>query len=386
MSIFTSIFDRKVVLLFFFYLTLPTISYSYSIDFDAATGNYVIEYFSEDLNKEVVVVFEPPTKIDPKISSKVDFIATDTFKYWYSVKNSGLAKQDLFSIGIPLETAPSSSTAPVGWNISYPTPQYHFVSFWPISERGGSAIVPNAEPLTFSITTHLLPDILKFRFEGQEITHLAYPDEPPEDVSLAVLDIEREDKNSFVGLLSVGPSSFTFTDAAIGIDRLISLKHQSASLGWLTGEKFTRELDHRLEKAKRALARSMKFLARVYLNQFIRDLEHQKREQEKNKKHGRGDRDDDRHGHDRDRHHGHGKTFLSDNAYYLLKPNAEFIVSKLPAKARGRDEERECGRAEKEYEDEEGFHGDRHDNKGDDGELRGDRDDGHSDRDKKHGK
>ncbi|OGR97712.1 MAG: hypothetical protein A2V88_03470 [Elusimicrobia bacterium RBG_16_66_12] len=129
------------------------------------------------------------------------------------------------------------------------------------------------------------------------------------------------------------------------MDRLISLKHQVASLGWLGNAKFVLQLDKRLDQAKAALARDKKKLARVRLSQFVHELE------KAHKDHGDDRHDKHEDGRDKNKGDDRDKKFVNDDAFQLLKINAEFIMAKLPAKAKDKDEEDECRRAEGEKDD-----------------------------------
>ena len=146
---------------------------------------------------------------------------------------------------------------------------------------------------------------------------------------------------------AVGPSTFTFTDAPSAIDRLISLKHQSVSLGWLRGDEFIKKLDKKLDQAKKALSKNKPFQARKKLEQFIKALDEQRKEQMK-RQHEASEKGKEK----REEHAREDKRFINDNAFFLLKVNAEFIVSKLPAKPKDKDEEREAREIEEAGEDE----------------------------------
>lgn len=146
--------------------------------------------------------------------------------------------------------------------------------------------------------------------------------------------------------MAIGPSTFTFTTPSTAVDRLIALKHQSASLGWLGNAKFVLKLDKRLDQAKAALARDKKKLARTRLSQFVHELTkaHDKHGGDHRDKH----EDDDENNKDDDR----DKKFVNDEAFQLLKINAEFIISKLPEQPKDNDEEKESREAENEKENE----------------------------------
>lgn len=123
------------------------------------------------------------------------------------------------------------------------------------------------------------------------------------------------------------------------IDRLISLKHQTVSLDWLRGDELVKELDEKLDQAKKALAEGKPFKARKKLEQFIRKLEEQRKEQLE-RQHEASEKGRE----ERAEHSADDKTFINDNAFFLLKPNAEFIISKLPSKPKDQDEDRGAGK------------------------------------------
>ena len=114
-----------------------------------------------------------------------------------------------------------------------------------------------------------------------------------------------------------------------GIARLIELKHQSVSLDWLGDAKFALKLDRRLDEAKAALAAGKPVLARERLAQFVHDLTevHKERgEEERSRESGK------------ERAKRKRERFVNDEAYQLLKINADYIIAKLPEKAKDRDE------------------------------------------------
>ncbi len=109
-------------------------------------------------------------------------------------------------------------------------------------------------------------------------------------------------KNSFHGL-TIGPmQSPTGLMPAALLDRLGGLKHQALALGWIFGpgaDGVVQSLDAKLTAAKAALARGDAKAAEGQLAAFVNELEAQR-----------------------------GKH-LNDDAYFMLKANAQFIVSKL---------------------------------------------------------
>lgn len=108
--------------------------------------------------------------------------------------------------------------------------------------------------------------------------------------------------NSFHGV-TIGPMSApTSLSNSDLTSRLISLKHQAVSLGWIFGQGasgIVQSLDAKLSAAKKAIAAGDKKTAANELGAFISELQAQR-----------------------------GKH-LNDNAFFLLQANAQFIISKL---------------------------------------------------------
>ncbi|MBI4668000.1 MAG: hypothetical protein HY747_02260 [Elusimicrobia bacterium] len=101
---------------------------------------------------------------------------------------------------------------------------------------------------------------------------------------------------------TVGPSAPKGLDPASLLDYLIDQKHQAKEVGWISGsgvEGIEKSLDAKLEATKDAVSRGQTNAARNQLSAFINELNAL-----------------------------WGKK-LNDNAYFLLKVNAEFIISKL---------------------------------------------------------
>ena len=102
--------------------------------------------------------------------------------------------------------------------------------------------------------------------------------------------------------ITIGPVAPTSLEPRFLIDNLISLKHQSVSLGWIFGpgvDGIVQSLDVKLNAAKDSIAAGHNKTAANQLNAFIHELEAQR-----------------------------GKH-LNDNAFFLLQANAQFIIAKL---------------------------------------------------------
>ncbi len=206
-------------------------------------------------------------------------------------------------------------------------------------------IKPGRSLAGFKLTVKSLPGVQDFQIQGHTDKDMVKMDLSEEESDVAHSLQNPFKNNSFKGK-TVGPDPVPEVINLAGlIDRLVSLKHQSASIGWLGNAKFVQKLDKRLDQAKAALARDKKKLARVRLSQFVHELTKAHKEHEKDHR----DKHEDDHDKDKD---DHDKKFVNDEAFQLLKINAEFIIAKLPEKPKDKDEEKECREAEHEKENE----------------------------------
>jgi hypothetical protein len=200
-------------------------------------------------------------------------------------------------------------------------------------------IPPGGSLSGYTLASAGIPGIKKYFIEGYTENDTPHFEGGSAEEENAVDNLSDFFNNSTSGM-TLGPdviSSSMPVDALI--DRLTALKHESATNGWLGDAKFVLKLDRRLGEAKAALAAGKPALARVRLTQFVHDLTVVHEE------HGDAGRSRER-GKERDERR--REKFVNDDAYQLLKINADYIVAKLPEKAKGRDEEEECRRAEAE--------------------------------------
>jgi len=235
-------------------------------------------------------------------------------------------------------------SSPAGWSSG---PSVELTAGW----YGDPFIDPGQSLGSFVITSHGVPGIRRFTvepsYDPDDFIEGNIDEADSEDEAQAIVDLDHAIQRAirFQGV-TIGPvQPPSLTDVGMLIDRLIALKHQVASLGWLGNAKFVLKLDKRLDQAKAALARDKKKLARTRLTQFVHELT--KAHDEHEGEHGDKRDDDQRKNKDDDRN----KKFVNNEAFQLLKLNAEFIIAKLPAKAKDKDEEDESRRAEAEKDD-----------------------------------
>lgn len=270
-------------------------------------------------------------------------------EYEYTLRNSTMSQQALegFFVQVDVNVTKVDMLPAPGWDVGgccISNGRKRVVDWLP-----GSAfplIRPGDALGGFRLRLKSLPAVKDFHAQGFTTKDLAPAEGLTDEDYQRLGELQSTFANSF-SAKTLGPDPVPeVVDPSSLIDRLISLKRQAASLGWITGEKFIRKLDKRLEKAKRALSRNKPFVARAKLKQFIRDLEHQRRKQQKREEH------EDEHGERNEKSeglHGHKlKAFLNDNAFFLLQVNAEFTLSKLPEKPKDKDEDKEAKEEEKE--------------------------------------
>lgn len=205
------------------------------------------------------------------------------------------------------ETVPISfESQPPGWH-SGPTAQ--MMATWYGLPPSSLPIPAGKSQGPFVIASHGLPGIRKFIAEPPYNPDdfiqkgIDDPDVGPAEAQ-QIVDLDRAIQAAIRSEgFTLGPvSAPSLTDAGILMDRLASLKHQAFSLGWIYGpgaDGIVQSLDAKLDAAKASLARGDRKTAANQLNAFIRELQAQR-----------------------------GKH-VSDNAYYLLATNAQYILTKL---------------------------------------------------------
>ena len=166
----------------------------------------------------------------------------------------------------------------------------------------------------FFVTTTALPGIVRSWTQGDH--PLPSVPESAAQATCGPPDPYSSDDN--VILKTVGPDILPKNLTPVQLlTRLISLKEQAFQLGWITNAGVANSLDAKLNEAKKKLQEGQTQVTVNLLKSFILDLEAQHQGQT-----GQG----------QGASTGNAQTsrkHVTDNAYYLLKPNAEFILYKL---------------------------------------------------------
>jgi hypothetical protein len=160
-----------------------------------------------------------------------------------------------------------------------------------------SQIAPGKMQGNFILQTRGLPGVRTVTLQPEFIqTHV---DEASEEDVVRLKSIEEQTK---FNTITIGPDAPKSLEPTLLIDRLSALTHQAVSLGWIFGpgsDGIANSLDAKLASAKDSVSRGNNTAAKKQLNALINDLDAQR-----------------------------GKH-VNDNAYFLLKTNAQFIISKL---------------------------------------------------------
>ncbi len=167
-------------------------------------------------------------------------------------------------------------------------------------------IAPGHSMGGFVIASRGVPGIRIFAVSSFVDPAVLFPvtgDESDEEMIRINAQAEAAARASGFNGMTIGPvSPPSLTDPVQLLDFLISLKHQAASRDWFFGPGaagIVKSLDAKLDAAKESAGRGDNRAAANQLEAFINGLDAQK-----------------------------GKH-LNDNAYFLLKPNAQFIIGKL---------------------------------------------------------
>ncbi len=255
--------------------------------------------------------YEKPNKIDllviPNIavnSSTVNLI------YNYTVVSTNKSIQDVWTFTILTDEVYSNVRQPNGWrNHKSVQPEMPKMVDWAASwgDLPEGKVIPNHSNIDpspfnikpgnslsrFSFESSSLPGVVTFYSEGF-VQPPEVVGEPTED---ALPPYEFGD-DAFRGT-TIGPVAVINTSPNGLIDRLITLKDSMPSYGWITNQGIINGLNVKLNAAKASILKGNNKVAVNQLNAFINELDAQKGKQ------------------------------VNENAWALLKANAEFIIAKL---------------------------------------------------------
>jgi len=227
--------------------------------YDPASGNYIIRYLGTTVGNQdtmVTVVYEPPTKIDPKVEGFVYPSSHGDYAYRYRITNGPLAEQNLneyslhFGDGVSVE----SVTPTTSWDNVRPKnflPDTGFASRW--VWRGHQGLQATWYVDSCIIISDGLPSITDSYTQAKKGIWV-WPAGGPNQKDTLASDIRtwllklRAYPNMNVLRKTVGPKLPPEQFQSLGfLDTLKSYITQSRSLGWITRQattdKYTRLVD-----------------------------------------------------------------------------------------------------------------------------------------------
>ncbi|MBM4162706.1 MAG: hypothetical protein FJ217_16620, partial [Ignavibacteria bacterium] len=255
-----------------------------TITYDAASGDYIIKYYPEDeygnrKDSAVTVIFEPATKIEAKVSCAVDFnAASKRFTYKYTLTNGLGSRQRLidFAVEFGRNIEVAGKTLPGGWHSmrenEIEETKLTLGSMW--SWHADIGLKPGRSWQVGALESDGLPGITICYFQGKTGSSvLAFPDEGPGyNLTVKLMQLRTFPSNR-VMLTTVSPvSPPTAFLASAFVDSLISYKHQSYSLGWITNKGILNSLDQKLDNARKQLERGNTKAAKNILGAFINEV------------------------------------------------------------------------------------------------------------------
>jgi len=297
---------------------------------DPASGNYIIEYRGyfafargtdgvlrrlrgndsvkegeEYIEKDsmLTAVFEPATKINPKVSSVVTKDSQkNTYLYSYSIENGADSRQNLITFILEFGNVDViNKTRSDGWynqrQRESRDDQVVFANRW--AWHGDQGIEPTKSTDGFALESPDLPGIMTAYFRGR-VPILMWPSEiPGGKIGAKIFALEVFPANHVLRKTVAPvapPTSFVPLDF---LETLVSYKHQAFELGWIDNQGIVNSLDAKLDNVKKQLEKDKTKQAINALGAFVNQLQAQK-----------------------DKH-------LTSEAYALLKFNAEFLIGKL---------------------------------------------------------
>lgn len=303
---------RVAALLFMLFLFPGLLSGQDIVRRDAASGDYFVTVYDDDLSTvELRVV--PTDKVRLTVRPRVETFSGNARRYLYTARVSDDSPQALayFRVHCPAPSdrfgefdgtpVPDGDAGPwVAWHVPYDGRSFCSFEGPTIPLRAGGR-------LEASLSTELLPVPGTVRAIGfrEGIRWPTHDPIPQNDRARMVID-SLQDAHGWIAVSTIvparDPSAFDSPANAIGLIR-IDLAQACVQLGWITNPGVCRSLEAKLEEAARSLRRGRTDAAREQLESFLAEL-------------------DAEHGAPPGKH-------VNDNAYALLRTNAEYLLSRL---------------------------------------------------------
>ncbi len=314
-----------------------------SVTLNPNSRNYVVKYQGES-GKIHEVYFEPSTKLMPFVTTNIFKSAnSESLQFTYTIRNDASSLQRLQSFDIDLFSVVTNFREP---NSHWRRGSYSFVRVFGWFNSNGEAgmpspydgVAPDSSETGFSFVSTGLPAIVNGYFAGSTSIVLAFPEEPPVEVSKLLKPLRSFPNNSIIRRTIAPKDPPMPSNLTVFLDTLLSYTRQSAELGWLGRDRdndcdnderpedgIVRNIEQRLKKAQRQLERRDSVLARRELEKLVSKVERLWKRSE--------DNEERKHGKDRKNWWRRDKgesVVMTSEAYALLKYNTEYLIDRLP--------------------------------------------------------
>jgi len=231
-------------------------------------------------------------RLQASVLARVDRLGAALFRMTYTVSTDPASEQSGESFVVRTPVPATGVTAPALWmGVATMVVDSSAVHWYPIASQ--QMLAPGAVRAGFSFVATGLPEIVAYRLAGH-----AEPPEVEEGVPVASAPSLWAD--AAAGLtVGVGPLPSDVTPASL-LDRLSALSTRACGLGWIADQGICSRLVGNLDQARQELTQGNNAGGRAQLQDFLATLEDQ-----------------------------HGLA-VNDNAYWLLKVNAEFVLNHIP--------------------------------------------------------
>ena len=229
------------------------------------------------------------------VGASVDRLDSTRFRVSYAVSSGTGSEQSGESFVVRTPVPVTEVVAPTFWiGHSVVIADSSAVHWYPITIP--HLLAPGGEQAGFSIVATGLPEIVSFRLQG----YVKPPEVADEGIPVASAPSLWADAaaGSTVG---IGPVPSDVTPASL-LTRLSNLLGQACSLGWISDQGVCTTLGNAVDQAQQAVTQGNNAAALGQLQDFLTTVEGQ---------------------------HGAGLP-VDDNAYGLLRTNAEFVLEHIP--------------------------------------------------------
>jgi hypothetical protein len=284
-----------------------------SVTYDPETGNYIIEYEGYEGDNEVLVhrIFEPSTKIDPFVSANtIKIIDSNFYKYQYTIINSASSIQRLQDFDLEIYSSVTEITNPDEfWKTSF----YSFVPVFGWYNSKGEAglahplngIAPDSSETGFSFLSTGLPTITHAYFAGNRTIPMAFPDEPPDEISELLKPLRKFPNNTIIKK-TIGPKDPPYPLIISSfLDTLLNYVNQSYMLEWITEETIKNKYTNFFTTAKDQIIQGDSSVTRSTLENVLREVDID------------------------------STNYLTSEAYALLRYNTEYLINQIPEGSTG---------------------------------------------------